>query len=455
MQYQQLMQMQMQMQQQQQQHQQQQQQQQQTQQEQARVVQNETENSADLLSKNKSKGNRFSQATGISSLEQTATSGGQQSSGHISAASVVPGAVAGSTVASQSSEAGKKVTATQNAQPTNLKEFVRRSFAQCLNDADRAYVTNELQTLIAKVAAEGRTSVHRWDLEPCPEPPSFQTVPPKSGDASSSSKTSLKVDTASSVGDLKSLSLQTSTLATTPVDASTPSSVSSKKRKSRFASEKESSNNGNVYGGGLSIDLSELPNPAAVAKKKPPVLAGLEKLQTLEEMKMREKRANRFAVSDSMIAPAEGNPQLGAKESASVSIKSNAGIAAASTAFGGGKKNKKNFALHQSNSSSSLHLSDSGADFDMESLKIVGTCERLEKDYLRLTSAPHPSVVRPESVLKKSIQLLKKKWEDQSVDYIYMCSQLKSIRQDLTVQHIQNGGTNFNISNCDALLKQY
>jgi hypothetical protein len=79
------------------------------------------------------------------------------------------------------------------------------------------------------------------------------------------------------------------------------------------------------------------------------------------------------------------------------------------------------------------------SEFDMESLKIVGTCVKLEKDYLRLTSAPHPSVVRPESVLWKALKLIKDKWADDIVDYVYMCSQLKSIRQDLTVQHIQNG----------------
>jgi hypothetical protein len=82
---------------------------------------------------------------------------------------------------------------------------------------------------------------------------------------------------------------------------------------------------------------------------------------------------------------------------------------------------------------------DSGADFDLDNLKIVGTCQKLEKDYLRLTSAPHPSVVRPEPVLRKAVQLIKKKWAAEEVDYVYMCSQLKSLRQDLTVQHIQNG----------------
>ncbi|KAJ1442077.1 SAC3/GANP/Nin1/mts3/eIF-3 p25 family-domain-containing protein [Ochromonadaceae sp. CCMP2298] len=84
---------------------------------------------------------------------------------------------------------------------------------------------------------------------------------------------------------------------------------------------------------------------------------------------------------------------------------------------------------------------NSSGDFDPDSLKIVGICQKLEKEYLRLTQAPLPSVVRPEQVLRKTVQLIKKKWAEGVVDYVYMCSQLKSMRQDLTVQHIQNDFT--------------
>ena len=94
---------------------------------------------------------------------------------------------------------------------------------------------------------------------------------------------------------------------------------------------------------------------------------------------------------------------------------------------------------------SSYYGSDTGADggndvaFDFESLKVVGTCQKLEKDYFRLTSAPPPNTVRPENILRQALVLIKGKWERDEVEYIYMCSQFKSIRQDLTVQHIQNG----------------
>lgn len=68
---------------------------------------------------------------------------------------------------------------------------------------------------------------------------------------------------------------------------------------------------------------------------------------------------------------------------------------------------------------------------------IVGTCQQLEKKYFRLTSAPKPESVRPQPVLEKTLELLKSKWRKEN-NYSYICDQFKSLRQDLTVQHIKN-----------------
>ncbi|OMJ82573.1 hypothetical protein SteCoe_16681 [Stentor coeruleus] len=70
--------------------------------------------------------------------------------------------------------------------------------------------------------------------------------------------------------------------------------------------------------------------------------------------------------------------------------------------------------------------------------KIIGTCKELEKPFFRLTSKPDPKTIRPESVLKKALAWLKERWRKGEIKYEYFSDQLRSIRQDLTVQGIRN-----------------
>ncbi|XP_021101784.1 leukocyte receptor cluster member 8 isoform X3 [Heterocephalus glaber] len=82
------------------------------------------------------------------------------------------------------------------------------------------------------------------------------------------------------------------------------------------------------------------------------------------------------------------------------------------------------------------NLDSGGADPDWQELQIVGTCPDITKHYLRLTCAPDPSTVRPVAVLKKSLCMVKSHWKEKQ-DYAFACEQMKSIRQDLTVQGVR------------------
>ncbi|TPX37432.1 hypothetical protein SmJEL517_g00682 [Synchytrium microbalum] len=84
------------------------------------------------------------------------------------------------------------------------------------------------------------------------------------------------------------------------------------------------------------------------------------------------------------------------------------------------------------------HHSDDVNYDDRDPHVIVGTSTTLEKRYLRLTAAPDPSTVRPLYILRKSLDFVLKKFMDDNTNYPYVNDQLKSIRQDMTVQGIKN-----------------
>lgn len=88
----------------------------------------------------------------------------------------------------------------------------------------------------------------------------------------------------------------------------------------------------------------------------------------------------------------------------------------------------------------STNKSNSSTPSNEHGKTIVGRSKDLEKNYLRLTTEPNPDNVRPFEILKKSMKHVVKKYQENN-NYSYIINQFKSIRQDLTVQHIKGDFT--------------
>jgi len=97
---------------------------------------------------------------------------------------------------------------------------------------------------------------------------------------------------------------------------------------------------------------------------------------------------------------------------------------------------RKRSVQEQGSRESKRHAPSSSAErTDVHAVR--GESIALEKSYFRLTSLPNPADIRPPRVLAEALEVVRYRWHEDG-DYTYAREQLRSIRQDLTVQHIQN-----------------
>lgn len=77
-------------------------------------------------------------------------------------------------------------------------------------------------------------------------------------------------------------------------------------------------------------------------------------------------------------------------------------------------------------------------DYDDNDEIIVGRNTNIDKPYLRITGRPDPETVRPLPVLITALNHFRQEYKQGKMTYDVLISQMKSIRQDLTVQHIRS-----------------
>lgn len=261
--------------------------------------------------------------------------------------------------------------------PPALRELASRAFGAC-TDVNRAAVSTELKALIFQAVQEGSLHTRDWSR-------------------------------------VRLASLEGGDGAVAPKKRSAESGMNS-------MGHKDNNNNNNNNNGSSSNTTITRTQQAKMPRTR---------FDVREDPVRREMRQRRFeqeqvafereqqADMDSAIATTSLAGRLGAPSSSTASP-----------------------LAHHIRTPMSSYANDTGAEpdpnvIDWDAHTVVGTSTKLEKPYLRLTSAPDPKTVRPLTTLRKTFEFLTRKWDTER-NYAYICDQFKSMRQDLTVQRIKN-----------------
>lgn len=205
-----------------------------------------------------------------------------------------------------------------------------------------------------------------------------------------------------------------------------------KKKKKPQAANTPVSNSGSAGNNVVNPYISTSSQPYKKMKSMSPVSTmyqplntsnkwGLDSMGGSEAAERRRKRAERFSSSP---ATSQGNSRTGSNSAA--------------------RTPKNTFdPMSEMEDYTNLNAIASKSQAYDKDKHIIGTCQTIEKSYLRLTSEPNPELVRPLNVLKAAYAKLMERHKKKEVTYTYLCDQFKAIRQDLRVQMIE---TKFTVS---------
>ncbi|KAK7310285.1 hypothetical protein RJT34_07698 [Clitoria ternatea] len=327
--------------------------------------------------------------------------------------------------------------------PKSLRGYVVRALARCKDDKQMAACQAVMKEMITKATADGTLNTRNWDMEPLFPMPDEDVVN-KDGSLSS---TYDSLTTKHKKSPRRSKSRWEPLPEERPFDPVLISNnaikysgwVHNEKDRKVAVENKESKEDGlrnTKFSPLLQRTSSKAPQRpfkkqrltyAVITSENGDASSDSDKEQSLtayysaamafsdspEERKRRENRSKRFDLGQ------------GHRAESNHFRKKNAGA--------GNLYNRRASALVLSKSFED-GVSKAVEDIDWDALTVKGTCQEIEKRYLRLTSAPDPATVRPEEVLEKALLMV----QNSQKNYLYKCDQLKSIRQDITVQRIRN-----------------
>ncbi|CAL0320640.1 unnamed protein product [Lupinus luteus] len=328
--------------------------------------------------------------------------------------------------------------------PKSLRGYVERALARCKDDKQMAACQAVMKEMITKATADGTLSTQNWDMEPLFPMPDADVVNKDSSLSSTPDSLLPKYKRS----PRRSKSRWEPLPEEKPVDNPALISNDSVKYSGWVPNEKDRKvvmeNKGskedifrnNKFSPSIQRTPSKAPQrafkkqrlaDASFASENGDASSDSDKEQSLtayysaamafsdtpEERKRREYRSKRFDLGQ------------GHRSENNHFRKKNAGA--------GNVYNRRASALVLSKSFEN-GVSEAVEDIDWDALTVKGTCQEIEKRYLRLTSAPDPATVRPEEILEKALLMV----QSSQKNYLYKCDQLKSIRQDLTVQRISN-----------------
>eukprot|EP00587_Corethron_hystrix_P002948 CAMPEP_0113328954 /NCGR_PEP_ID=MMETSP0010_2-20120614/20487_1 /TAXON_ID=216773 ORGANISM="Corethron hystrix, Strain 308" /NCGR_SAMPLE_ID=MMETSP0010_2 /ASSEMBLY_ACC=CAM_ASM_000155 /LENGTH=703 /DNA_ID=CAMNT_0000190701 /DNA_START=75 /DNA_END=2186 /DNA_ORIENTATION=- /assembly_acc=CAM_ASM_000155 len=324
----------------------------------------------------------------------------------------------------------------KTSHPESLKRYVQRALSKCSSAVQKAAVQKEVQAVIARKIKAGTMWTTDWDSEPEPLAEDSASEREKdrrfpSGDVSAprakKGRWSVKDDGSSSseksfssyYGPSKKIQAVDVPVSHTPPKQS---KFDAGRGKLSYSAKNDSYElnlppNDSYYGCGKNENLA---NGTTKALKK--------SKQQLEKKK--SKKSASVLVSNSKSLSGGFNVKASALKKRANRFELTSGLGVSSTSI---NQHAQYMGIGVIGGSKQVYNEN-----DYEKMTVKGTCQVLEKEYLRLTGPPKSEKVRPQHILKAHLRNLKQTWNQEACDYVWICSQLKAVRQDLKVQRIVN-----------------